>query len=122
MTADQVHEALKKILTDSNRLVVEVLPGAAKPAIWWLRALRRAGVAAGLGQDIETFRYHSQVSQNQMIAEIGTRWGPVMVGGLPWQFSQTPCQVTPPPRITALDPLQHGLIFDSKGKKIAASH
>jgi crotonobetainyl-CoA:carnitine CoA-transferase CaiB-like acyl-CoA transferase len=32
-----------------------------------------------------------------MIAEIDTRWGPVMVGGLPWQFSQTPCQVTPPP-------------------------
>lgn len=90
----------------SNRLRVahrDLLDGllepvfAAKPAIWWLRTLRRAGVAAGLGQDIETFRYHSQVTQNQMIAEIGTRWGPVMVGGLPWQFSQTPCQVTPPP-------------------------
>jgi formyl-CoA transferase len=70
---------------------------AAKPAIWWLRALRRAGVAAGLGQHLETFRHHGQVIQNQMIAEIGTRWGPVMVGGLPWRFSQTPCQVTPPP-------------------------
>jgi crotonobetainyl-CoA:carnitine CoA-transferase CaiB-like acyl-CoA transferase len=70
---------------------------AAKPAIWWLRALRRAGIAAGLGQHLETFRHHSQVTQNQMIAEIDTRWGPVMVGGLPWQFSQTPCQVTPPP-------------------------
>jgi formyl-CoA transferase len=70
---------------------------AAKPAIWWLRALRRAGVAAGLGQYLETFRHHGQVVQNQMIAEIGTRWGPVMVGGLPWKFSQTPCEVTPPP-------------------------
>jgi zinc protease len=32
VTAGQVHEALKKILTDPNRLVIEVLPVAAKAA------------------------------------------------------------------------------------------
>jgi crotonobetainyl-CoA:carnitine CoA-transferase CaiB-like acyl-CoA transferase len=71
---------------------------AAKPAIWWLRVLGRAGIAVGLAQDLETFRYHSQVTANQMIAEIPTPWGDVMVGGLPWQFSQTPCEVTAPPQ------------------------
>ncbi|HEX3966140.1 MAG TPA: CoA transferase [Trebonia sp.] len=97
--ADRPELATNRLRVANRELLDELLEPvfAAKPAIWWLRALRRVGVAAGLGQHVETFRHHSQVTQNQMIAEIDTRWGPVMVGGLPWQFSQTPCQVTPPP-------------------------
>jgi crotonobetainyl-CoA:carnitine CoA-transferase CaiB-like acyl-CoA transferase len=97
--ADRPELATNRLRVANRALLNELLEPvfAAKPAIWWLRALRRAGVAAGLAQDIETFRHHSQVTSNQMIAEIATRWGQVMVGGLPWRFSRTPCDVTPPP-------------------------
>lgn len=70
---------------------------ASRPAIWWLRALGRQGVAAGLAQHFETFRHHVQVVDNDMIAEVDTPWGTATVGGVPWRFSGTPCWVTAPP-------------------------
>jgi crotonobetainyl-CoA:carnitine CoA-transferase CaiB-like acyl-CoA transferase len=34
-----------------------------------------------------------------MIAELDTPdWGTVLVGGIPWHFSETVCSVTPPSR------------------------
>jgi formyl-CoA transferase len=71
---------------------------AARPMIWWMRALERAGVPCALAQNFETLRYHSQVRDNGMIAEIDTQeWGRVLVGGLPWHFSKTPGMILPPP-------------------------
>ncbi len=91
--------ATNRLRVEHRQLLGEMLEPAfaAKPAIWWLRVLRRAGIAVGLGQHLETFRYHGQVIANQMIAEIPTPWGEVMVGGLPWKFSQTPCEVRSAP-------------------------
>lgn len=72
---------------------------ATRPAIWWLRIMRRHGVPCAIAHNFETFRHHQQVVDNEMIARIATRdWGEVDVAGVPWHFSQTPCRVTEPPR------------------------
>lgn len=70
---------------------------SAKPTVWWLRALRRAGVPCAIAQNYESFRYHQQITENGMIADVTTpQWGSVSVGGLPWHFSDTPCEVRAP--------------------------
>jgi crotonobetainyl-CoA:carnitine CoA-transferase CaiB-like acyl-CoA transferase len=70
---------------------------ALKPAVWWLRVLARHGVACGIAYDFERFRHHQQVVANEMIATVHqSTWGDVAVGGLPWEFSATPCAVTAP--------------------------
>lgn len=69
-----------------------------RPAIWWLRSMERSGIPAGIEHDFETFRHHVQIVENGMIAEVTTPWGVTAVGGLTWHFTQTPCEVTPPPR------------------------
>jgi crotonobetainyl-CoA:carnitine CoA-transferase CaiB-like acyl-CoA transferase len=80
---------------DLDRIVEPVV--AKRPAIWWLRAFSRNGVACGLAHHFETFRYHQQIVENEMIAPIATPWGEVVVGGLPWHFTGTPCEVLSPP-------------------------
>ncbi len=71
---------------------------ATRPMIWWIRAFERAGVPCALAQHFEQLRYHAQVRDNGMVAEVRTQeWGNVVVGGLPWHFSVTPGEVTPPP-------------------------
>ena len=70
---------------------------ASKPAIWWLRVLARNGVTCELARDFETYLDHLQIVSNDMIARVQRpEWGQVNVGGLPWRFSATPCEVTPP--------------------------
>ena len=66
---------------------------AKRPAIWWLRVFERHGVACGLAHHFETFRHHQQIVENEMVAPLTTPWGEVVVGGLPWHFSGTPCEV-----------------------------
>lgn len=68
-----------------------------KPAVWWLRAFGKHGVACGLAHHFEQFRYHQQVVENGMLAPVATPWGEVTVAGTPWHFSLTPCAVTAPP-------------------------
>lgn len=75
---------------------------AKKPALWWLRAFSRQNIASGLLHSFEQFRFHRQITENHMLAEIDTPWGEVTVAGTPWHFSQTPCVVT-----TAPAPDQH---------------
>jgi len=81
---------------DLDAIVAPVL--AARPMIWWQRAFDRHRVPCALAQNFEQLRYHAQVRDNQMVAEIETpQWGSVVVGGLPWHFATTPGEVTPPP-------------------------
>ena len=70
---------------------------AKRPAIWWLRTFGRHGVACSLAHHFETYRFHQQIVENKMIAPIDTEWGEVVVGGVPWHFSGTPCEVLAPP-------------------------
>ncbi len=70
-----------------------------RPAIWWMRVFKRNGVPCGLAQHIEINRYHQQVRENGMILDLETPdWGRVLVSGVPWHFSKTPCQIRPAPR------------------------
>ena len=70
---------------------------AQKPALWWVRAFSKHGIAAGLAHTFEQFRFHRQIAENDMLAEIDTPWGEVTVAGMPWHFSQTRCTVTSAP-------------------------
>jgi crotonobetainyl-CoA:carnitine CoA-transferase CaiB-like acyl-CoA transferase len=70
-----------------------------RPATWWLRVLQRNGVPSALAHQFETYRHHAQVIANDMIARFDTpQWGESYVGGMPWHFSATPCQVTAAPQ------------------------
>ena len=70
----------------------------ARPMIWWMRVCERRQVPCAMAQNFEQLRYHAQVRDNGMIAEVSTAdWGTVVVGGLPWHFAQTPGAVLPPP-------------------------
>ena len=84
------------MLFRSDAIIAPVI--ARRPAIWWLRAFGRHGVACGLAHHFETYRFHQQIVDNEMIAPLDTEWGEVVVGGLPWHFSGTPCTVLPPPK------------------------
>ncbi len=69
-----------------------------RPMIWWMRALERQGVPCALAQHFEAIRHHAQVRANGMVEDVDTgRWGPVVVGGLPWKFATTPAAVATPP-------------------------
>jgi crotonobetainyl-CoA:carnitine CoA-transferase CaiB-like acyl-CoA transferase len=57
---------------------------------------QRNGVPSGLAHDFETYRHHAQVVENGMIARLATDWGEISVGGLPWHFAATPCEVRAP--------------------------
>lgn len=71
---------------------------AARPMIWWMRAFERQNVPCALAQNFEQLRYHAQIRDNGMAADVQTpNWGRVVVGGLPWHFSKTPGEVRPPP-------------------------
>ena len=69
-----------------------------RPMIWWLRALERRQVPCALAQHFEAIRHHVQVRENGMVEDVDTsRWGTVVVGGLPWKFATTPAAVHTPP-------------------------
>jgi len=85
----------------NNRAALDAIVGpilAARPVIWWMRAFERHCVPCALAQHFEQLRYHAQIRDNGMVAEVETPgWGTVVVGGLPWHFSMTPGAVRPPP-------------------------
>jgi crotonobetainyl-CoA:carnitine CoA-transferase CaiB-like acyl-CoA transferase len=73
-----------------------------RPALWWQRVLQRHDVACAIAHSFDFFRYHQQVLDNEMIANIDTPdWGAITVGGAPWHFSATPCRVTSAPKPSA---------------------
>ena len=65
-----------------------------KPAMWWIRALRRRGVPCALPYDFEMLQYHQQVLMNEMLVKLKTKeWKEVTLAGVPWKFDRTPCTV-----------------------------
>lgn len=70
---------------------------AERPAMWWLRWLRRHRLCVAIAQDAEVFNRHEQVVANDMIGRLATPWGDVEVGGRPWRFSRTPATLTTAP-------------------------
>lgn len=67
-----------------------------QPALWWLNLLRRHRVPCGLFMGYPELLHHQQVVANDLIAELDTPYGPFAVSGLPWRFSDTPCELQPP--------------------------
>lgn len=102
-----------------DQIVEPVL--AKRPAIWWLRAFGKHDVACGLAHHFESFRYHQQIVENEMIAPLATPWGEVVVGGLPWHFTGTPCEVlcSPAPGQHTAEILGGVAADGAKGREVA---
>ena len=66
-----------------------------KPAQWWLNLLTRYRVPCGRFMGYPALQNHQHVRLNALIADIQTASGPLEVGGLPWRFSRTPCELQP---------------------------
>ena len=98
LTPDPKHATNRGRVADRAAVAAWLAPAfAAKPAIWWLRLLERQGIVCREAMEFDTFRYHAQVRDNDMAATITRReYGDVTVGGLPWHFDGTPCQVSAP--------------------------
>lgn len=64
---------------------------ATAPQRWWMIQFTRAGVPASPLFDAETLLNHRHIRDNGYLVEVSPdHTGPMMTGGLPWQFSKTP--------------------------------
>lgn len=61
------------------------------PVWWWLVHLRREGIPCGAIYTFDDIKRDPQFRQRGLIVDVETAWGPVMRGGHPWRFSETPC-------------------------------
>lgn len=61
------------------------------PAWWWLRHLRKCGVACGPVYTFEEMERDPQLRAEGMIVDVQTPWGKIVRGAAPWRFSETPC-------------------------------
>ena len=61
------------------------------PAWWWLRHLRKCGVACGPVYTFEEMERDPHLRAEGMIVDVQTPWGKIVRGAAPWRFSETPC-------------------------------
>ncbi len=67
---------------------------AEKPSRWWIIQFQREGVPHGLSLSFDSLLNHQQIVANDFLVETEPpHMGPMMVGGLPWQFSATPAHI-----------------------------
>ena len=67
-----------------------------KPKRWWVVRFENEGVPHGLILDFEQIRHHQQVVENGFLTTVyPPHMGPMFLGGVPWQFSETPAQIDP---------------------------
>lgn len=62
------------------------------PARWWIARLEQCRVPHSRLLDFDDLRYHSQIVANGYLQEVACEQGPVVLGGVPWQFSRTPAR------------------------------
>ena len=66
-----------------------------KPLRWWMIRLNRLGVPASKVLDAEDLIHHSHIHENGMLVEAEPEHtGPMLSGGLPWEFSRTPASLS----------------------------
>lgn len=63
---------------------------ARKPARWWLSRLEQYCVPSARLLDYDDLRHHQQILENNYLVEVNSTAGPLVLGGLPWNFSRTP--------------------------------
>ena len=67
-----------------------------KPKRWWVVRLENEGVPHGFILDFEQLRHHQQVVENKFLTTVHPpHMGPMFLGGVPWQFSETPAHIDP---------------------------
>ena len=67
-----------------------------KPKRWWVVRFENEGVPHGFILDFEQIRHHQQVVENGFLTTVHPpHMGPMFLGGVPWQFSETPAQIDP---------------------------
>ena len=90
---------------EHRQALAELLDGiiGAKPARWWVVRFEAEAVPHGFSLDFAGLRHHEQIVKNEYLTTIIPRHtGPMLVGGLPWTFSETQACID-----TAAGPGQH---------------
>lgn len=65
-----------------------------KPSRWWSLRLDKYKVPNSFDLSFDDLQYHQQIIENNFLVEVdGEHTGPFYVGGLPWEFSETPAQI-----------------------------
>ena len=65
-----------------------------KPKRWWVIQFEKEAVPHGFSLDFEQIRHHQQIVENAFLTTIhAPHMGPILVAGVPWQFSKTPAYI-----------------------------
>ena len=65
-----------------------------KPSRWWSLRLNKAKVPNSFDLCFDDLQFHQQIIENNFLVEVdGDHTGPFYVGGLPWEFSETPPKI-----------------------------
>ena len=65
-----------------------------KPSRWWSLILTKAKVPNSFDLCFDDLQFHQQILENNFLVEVdGKHTGPFYVGGLPWEFSETPPKI-----------------------------
>ena len=65
-----------------------------KPSRWWSLRLTKAKVPNSFDLCFDDLQFHQQIIENNFLVEVnGDHTGPFYVGGLPWEFSETPPKI-----------------------------
>ena len=65
-----------------------------KPSRWWSLRLNKAKVPNSFDLCFDDLQFHQQIIENNFLVEVaGDHTGPIYVGGLPWEFSETPPKI-----------------------------
>ncbi|MEE8307377.1 MAG: CoA transferase, partial [Gammaproteobacteria bacterium] len=95
---------------------------AEKPSRWWIIQFQREGVPHGLSLSFDSLLNHQQIVANDLLVETEPpHMGTMNIGGLPWQFSETPAHIDKRIAIPGEhtdEVMQHG--FDPVDDQIAA--
>lgn len=93
-----------KFFTNRDRVknreaLADVIAGkiATAPVRWWMIQFTKAGVPASPLFDAETLLNHRHILDNEYLVEVSPdHTGPLITGGLPWEFSKTPATMSKP--------------------------
>ena len=90
-----------------------------KPTRWWSLRLDKENVPNSFDLCFDDLQFHQQIVENDFLVEVdGEHTGPFFVGGLPWEFSETPAKIDtsiPVPGKETENAINRG--FESSSKK-----
>ena len=94
-----------------------------KPSRWWALRFDNENIPHSFDLCFDDLQLHQQIIENNFLVEVdGEHTGPFHVGGLPWEFSESPPQIDlniPVPGADTEDAMSNGFKNSTKKETIA---